>query len=145
MPYLVVCGEEIARSNVVYRERKGKYDAINYGTKFIPKDVDIVALNDVDTKIYNLEKALKNLCSKNAALVFTKVSVKRGPQKSFYALLDFIRRRLPITASGELMLIRREVLMKIIPIKPCKAEDSYILFKVLELKQRVFFVKNVLW
>ena len=36
------------------------------------------------------------------------------------------------------MLVLYEELEKIIPIKPCKAEDSYILFKVLENKKIIF-------
>jgi hypothetical protein len=37
------------------------------------------------------------------------------------------------------MLIRYDVLKRIIPIKPCKAEDSYILFKVLESDAKAVF------
>jgi len=72
VPYLVVCGERIGNSHIIYRKRKGKYDAINYGAGFIPKDADLVVLNDVDTKICNFEEALKNFRSKNVALVFAK-------------------------------------------------------------------------
>jgi len=139
VPYLIVCGRNISHPNVVYREPRGKYDAINFGARFIPEDVDVVALNDVDTKVYNVEAALKYFVSKDVALVFSRVSVKQGPQKFFYVILDFIRRMLLITASGELMLIRRGVLMDILPLKPCKAEDTYILFKVLESKRKVVF------
>jgi hypothetical protein len=49
---------------------------------------------------------------------------------------------IPITASGELMLMRREVLSKILPIKPCKAEDSYLLFKVLEFGYKTIFCQK---
>jgi cellulose synthase/poly-beta-1,6-N-acetylglucosamine synthase-like glycosyltransferase len=142
VPYLIVCGKKLNYPNVVFREPMGKYDAINFGFSFIPKDVDVVALNDVDTKIHNIKSALKHFYSDEVALVFARVSVKEGPQSSFYVLLDFIRRRVPIAASGELMLIRREVLSKIIPIKPCKAEDSYILFKVLEFGHKIVFCEE---
>jgi len=142
VPYLIVCGKNLNHPNVVYREPRGKYDAINFGLNFIPKDVDIVALNDVDTKIHNIESALRCFTSEKVALVFARVSVKEGPQKSFYVLLDFIRRKVPIAASGELMLIRRNLLMNIFPLKPCKAEDSYILFKALELKYKTVFCEE---
>lgn len=141
-PYLIVCGKRLNHPNVVYREPKGKFDAINFGVNFIPEDVDVVALNDVDTKIYNIEAALRYFASSEVALVFARVSVKEGPQKSFYVLLDFIRRKVPIAASGELMLIRRDLLANVFPLKPCKAEDSYILFKVLELKYRAVFCED---
>jgi cellulose synthase/poly-beta-1,6-N-acetylglucosamine synthase-like glycosyltransferase len=128
--------------NIVYREPKGKYDAINFGMSFLPKDVEVVALNDVDTRIHNINAALKQFDSERVGLVFAKVSVREGPQRFFYVILDFLRRRLPITASGELMLVRRDILERILPIRPCKAEDSYILFKVLELKREVVFCEK---
>jgi hypothetical protein len=142
VPYLIVCGQNLNHPNVVYREPRGKYDAINFGFRFIPEDTDIVVLNDVDTKIRNFEAAFRWFCSKDVALVFVKVCVKQGPQKLFYSILDRVRRRLLVTASGELMLIRYNVLKKIIPIKPCKAEDSYILFKVLEFKRKGVFCEK---
>src|SRR5690349_4307350 len=46
-PYLVVCGESLDLPGVMYREAKGKWDAINYGYRSIPADTDIVVLNDV--------------------------------------------------------------------------------------------------
>ena len=139
VPYLIVSGKRINKPHVVYREPRGKYDAINFGSKFIPKNVDVVVLNDVDTKIQNFESALKTLYSENAALLFGRVVVEKGPQQSFYPLLDFIRRRVLVSASGELMLIRKDAFDAVIPIKRCKAEDSYILFKVLELKGKAVF------
>jgi len=142
VPYLIICGERLNHPNVIYREPKGKYDAINFGASFIPKDVEIVALNDVDTKIYNLQDALEHFDSKNVALVFAKVSVKEGPQIFFNAIQNVIRRRLLINANGDLMLIRRYILERILPLIPCKAEDSYILFKILEFKQRVVFCEK---
>jgi len=142
VPSLIVCGKRLNHPNVVYREPKGKFDAINFGVRFIPKDVDIVILNDVDTKVYNIPTALRHFNSKDVALVFGRVLVKEGPQKSFYVILDFIRRKLPINSSGELMLIRRNILEFITPLKTCKAEDSYILFRVLELGRRVVFCEK---
>ena len=140
MPYLIVCGgRNLEHPNIVYREPRGKYDAINFGFKFIPQDTDVVVLNDVDTTIRNFEAALQLLRFKAVDLVFVRVCVKEGPQKLFYNLLDRIRRRLMVAASGELMLVRYDVLRRIIPIKSCKAEDSYILFKVLESKYRAVF------
>ena len=40
------------------------------------------------------------------------------------------------------MLVRRDVLDKTLPIKSCKAEDSYILFKILEMKQKAVFCEE---
>jgi cellulose synthase/poly-beta-1,6-N-acetylglucosamine synthase-like glycosyltransferase len=142
VPYLIVCGEQINHPNVVYRKPRGKYDAINFGARLVPKDVDVVVLNDVDTKIYGLESALKCFSRKKVALVFSKVVVRGGPQTLFYLFLDPIRSRIPITASGEFMLIRHDVFREVLPLKPCKAEDSYISFKVLELGYRVIFCKG---
>jgi hypothetical protein len=140
LPFLILCGVHLKHvPNVIYHEAKGKYDAINYGMGLIPRDVDIIALNDADTKICNFEEGLNHFILGNDALQYARVSVKEGPQKFFYPMLDAIRRKLPIAASGELMLVRRRVLDNIMPLKPCKAEDSYILFKFLELKKNVAF------
>lgn len=142
-PYLIVCGEKFNHPNVVYRAPHGKYDSINFGMLFVPRDVDVIALNDVDTKIYNFEYAvdvLKN--DNNVSLVFVKVCVKRGPQVTFYSLLDRLRKKIPIAASGELMLIRYNSFRKILPIKGCKAEDSYILFKILEMREKAAFCES---
>ena len=141
LPYLVVCGKKLNHPNVLYRKPKGKYDAINFGAKFVPQHVDVVILNDVDTKIGNFRAALHHFDSEEVALVFARVSVK-GPQKLFYLFLDFIRRRIPIAASGELMFIRHSVLKEFLPIRPCKAEDSYLLFKVLEFKYKAVFCEE---
>ena len=141
-PYIIVCGERISHPNVAYREPKGKYDAINFGLRFVPQNVDVVALNDVDNKIYNFGAMLKHFDSKDVALAFARISVKEGPQKFFNVILDAIRRKLPIASNGDLMLVRQGVLRHILPIKPCKAEDSYILFKVLELKLGIVFCEE---
>jgi cellulose synthase/poly-beta-1,6-N-acetylglucosamine synthase-like glycosyltransferase len=142
VPYLIVCGDKLSHPKVIHRQPRGKYDAINFGAKLIPEDVEVVALNDVDTRVNNVDAAVRHFNSKNVALVFAKVWVKEGPQKSFYVVLDSIRRRVPINASGELMLIRRTMLESILPLKPCKAEDSYILFKVLESRRKVVFCEE---
>lgn len=141
-PYLIVCGEKVNHPSVVYREPKGKYDAMNFGLSFIPSKVDIVALNDVDTEIHNFEAALSLLDKTDFSLVFVRVDVGQGPQLTFYSFLDALRRRIPIAASGELMLIRREFLKSILPLKGCKAKDSYILFKVLEKRGKVAFCEE---
>lgn len=131
-PYIVVCGEKINHPNVVYRTPKGKYDAINFGAGFVPRDVKAVAFNDVDTKIHNIEAALRQFREKRTSFVFAKVSVKKGPQILFYTFLDALRSSILVTANGELMLIEYDALKRLLPLKPCKAEDTYILFKVLE-------------
>ena len=141
-PYIIACGENVHHPNVVYREPHGKYDAINFASGLVPKDVEIVGLNDVDTKIHNLEAALRLLHQKNVSMVFGRVDVGLGPQLLFYSFLDALRRKIPISANGELMLIKREVFEKILPVEMCKAEDSYILFKVLEHGHKVAFCEE---
>ena len=141
-PYIVVCGEKTDIPNVVYRKPKGKFDAMNYGLTFVPHETDIVAFNDVDTEIHNFDAALRCFRDGNIALEFVRVQVTGGPQISFYSFLDALRRRVPIAASGELMLVRREFLESIMPLKRCKAEDSYVLFKVLENGGKVVFCED---
>lgn len=141
-PYIIVCGERVNHHSVVYREPRGKYDAINFGSKFVPRDVEIVGLNDVDTEISNLKAAICLFEQTESSLVFAKVNVLQGPQRLFYRFLDALRKRVLITASGELMLIRHDVLRSILPLKSCKAEDSYILFKVLEKRYSASFCEE---
>jgi cellulose synthase/poly-beta-1,6-N-acetylglucosamine synthase-like glycosyltransferase len=136
--YVIVCGERMKYPNVIYREARGKWDAINFGSQFVPKDADVVVLNDVDTKIHNFEHALSHLNGK-ADIVYCKVNVPKGPQVKFYRIADPIRKRFHIFASGELMLMRRNVFERVLPIPPCIAEDSYMLFKALELGYRAHF------
>jgi len=141
-PYVVVCGEKVESPNVVYRAPKGKYDAVNFGLRFVPSDVDVVAFNDVDAEIHDFEATLPLLQDGSVSLVFVKVRVTEGPQLTFYSLLDFLRKKIPIAASGELMLIKQSFLRKILPLKECKAEDSYILFKVLEEGGKIAFCED---
>jgi len=138
VPYIIVCGERMNHPNVVYREARGKWDAINFGSQFIPGDADVVVLNDVDTKIHNFEHALSHLNSK-ADFVYCKVNIPKGPQLKFYRIADPIRKRFHIFASGELMLFKRYVFECVLPIPPCIAEDSYMLFKALELGYHAHF------
>lgn len=141
-PFVIVCGEKVNLPNVVYRERRGKYDAINYGANFLSAQTKIVCLNDVDTKIFNFEKALEKICGSVAVLVFCKLKLKSGLQVHFYSMMDRIRKILQITSSGELMLIRREVFESILPLPPCKTEDNYMSFKVLELGYNSTFCED---
>jgi len=138
VPYIIVCGESFDHPNVVYREGRGKWDAINFGAKFVPKEANVVVLNDVDTRIHNFEHALSHL-NGGADIVYCRVSVSKGPQVKFYRIADPIRKRFHIFASGELMLMRRDVFNRILPIPPCIAEGSYMLFKALELGYRAHF------
>ena len=142
VPFLIVCGKRFNHPNVVYREPRGKFDAINFGLSFVPEGTDIVVLNDVDTKIHNFGNALHLLTDESADLVFTKVNVQQGAQLTFYLFLDSLRKRIPIAASGELMLIKYKFLKRIIPLRGCKAEDTYILFKVLESGGKVAFCEK---
>jgi cellulose synthase/poly-beta-1,6-N-acetylglucosamine synthase-like glycosyltransferase len=142
VPYRIICGERLNHPNVVYRAPKGKYDAINFGASLIPKDVDIVVMNDVDTVIHNFHLALRHLKDEKVALAFGTEMVKEGPQNLFFRFLNPIRRKIPVAASGELMFIRRDVLERILPLKPCKAEDTYILFRVLECGYKTIFCEG---
>ncbi|MGD0494724.1 MAG: hypothetical protein ABSB28_01630 [Candidatus Bathyarchaeia archaeon] len=141
-PYVIVCGEKAGLANVVYRPPRGKYDAINFGMSFIPPETDVVAFNDVDAEIHNLAPALDLLRDSSVSMVFARVDVERGPQLSFYSLLDSVRDKIPVAASGELMLIRYQALKSILPLKGCKAEDSYIMFRILEKGGRAVFCKE---
>jgi cellulose synthase/poly-beta-1,6-N-acetylglucosamine synthase-like glycosyltransferase len=138
VPFVIVCGEEFTHPNVVYREAKGKWDAINFGAKFIPQDTETILFNDVDTRIYNFAFALQCLSSK-ADIVYCRVKVSEGPQVMFYRILNPIRQRFHVCASGEFMLVKRRVFETVMPIPPCIAEDSYILFRALELGFRAYF------
>ncbi len=138
LPFLVVCGEKVDHPHIVYRETKGKWDAINFGYSLVPKEFDVIVLNDVDTKIHNFDHALQHLVDNNA-VIYCKVKVSEGPQVKFYKILNPIRQRLHIAASGELMIVTKEVFEIITPIPPCIAEDTYILFKALEMNFRAHF------
>jgi hypothetical protein len=140
VPYTVVCGKDIKLENVVFRAPRGKYDAINFGFTLLPTSIEIVALNDVDTRIYGMDAAIDALHDSRVGLAFGAVRPEEGPQLIFYRMLDVLRKFIPVAASGELMLVRRTVLEKILPLQPCKAEDTYILFKVLELGMKAKFV-----
>lgn len=142
VPYKIVCGVRSDIPNVVYREPKGKYDAINFGASFVPKDAEIVVMNDVDTHIHNFHLALEHSKDEGAALVFGTELVKEGPQNLFFRIFNPIRRKIPVAASGELMLIRQDVFRRVIPLKPCKAEDTYMLFKVLEQGHKIVFCED---
>lgn len=138
VPFLVVCGEKVNHPAVVYRAVRGKWDAINFGSSFIPKESRVIVLNDVDTRIHNFGYALNCLNGK-VCLVYCKVNVSKGPQVKFYKILDPIRMRFHVAASGELMLMKRDVFERVLVLPPCLAEDSFILFKVLELGYRAHF------
>jgi hypothetical protein len=77
--YLIVCGENVNNPNVVYREARGKWDAINFGSRFVPEEANVIMLNDVDTRIHNLDQALHYL-NAGADLVYCRVKVPSGPQ-----------------------------------------------------------------
>lgn len=136
--FLIVCGEKVRHPNVIFREARGKWDAINFAAQFVPKGADVIVLNDVDTRMHNLGYALFHLNTK-VDLVYCGVNLSKGPQLKFYKILDPIRRKFHIAASGELMLMRRAIFERVLPIPPCIAEDSYILFKALELGYRAHF------
>jgi cellulose synthase/poly-beta-1,6-N-acetylglucosamine synthase-like glycosyltransferase len=138
-PYKIICGEQILHRNVIFQPPTGKYAAINFGLTLVPIETEIIVMNDVDTTISNFDLALKGFENPNVALVFGTELVKEGPQYLFFRMMNPIRNLVPIAGSGELMLIRKNILKEIFPLKPCKAEDTYILFKVLENKHEIFF------
>jgi cellulose synthase/poly-beta-1,6-N-acetylglucosamine synthase-like glycosyltransferase len=142
-PFKIICGERIDNPNVVYHPPKGKFDAINFSVNVIPANTDIVVMNDVDTKIHNVYHAIKYFNNPAVTLVFGTELVKRGPQNLFFRILNPIRKILPVAGSGELMLIRYSILMnEILPLKTCKSEDTYILFKLLQLKRKIVFCEE---
>jgi cellulose synthase/poly-beta-1,6-N-acetylglucosamine synthase-like glycosyltransferase len=141
-PFIVVCAEKVDLPGTVYRARRGKYDAINYAAKYLRDETKIVCLNDVDTKIVNFPKALEMIRARNVALVYCRLKVRRGPQVYFYSMMDRIRDKFQIVSSGELMLLRRSAFDQILPIPPCKTEDNYISFKILELGYDVTFCED---
>jgi cellulose synthase/poly-beta-1,6-N-acetylglucosamine synthase-like glycosyltransferase len=142
--YIIICGERLSHSYVVYREPIGKYDAINFALEQenIPKDAQIIAFNDVDTRIYNYQPMMEKFRDQRIAIAFAAELVRKGPQRKFFTIFNPLRRLFPLAASGELMMMRQEVLRKIIPLKPCKAEDTYMMFKVLELGYKVVFCED---
>jgi cellulose synthase/poly-beta-1,6-N-acetylglucosamine synthase-like glycosyltransferase len=140
--YKIVCGERLNHPNVVYRAPRGKYDAISFGASLVPKYVDVVVMNDVDTIIHNPDLALEHLKDEKVAMAFGTELVKEGPQNLFFRLLNPVRRKIPIAGSGELMFLKRNVLDMVLPLKPCKAEDTYILFRVLERGFKVVFCED---
>ena len=136
--FIIVCGEKVNHPNVVYQENRGKWAAINLAAKFIPKEAKVIVLNDVDTEIHNFKLAFPCL-SEKIALVYCRVEVSMGPQVKFYKILNPLRKKFHIAASGELMMMNKEVFKEVLPLPPCVAEDSYILFKTLELGYQANF------
>lgn len=140
--YKIICGDRLDHPNVVYQVPRGKYAAVNFGASLIPKETDIVAMNDVDTRIHNFDQALQHFKDEKVALVFGTEKVDEGPQELFLRILNPIRNKIPIAGTGELMFIRRGVFDEIVPLPPCKAEDTYILFKLEENGYKVVFCEN---
>jgi hypothetical protein len=140
-PYLVICGEGPDAPGIMYREVKGKWDAINFGYRFVPAGTDIVVLNDVDTKIHGLEEAL-SLVSDGYDFIDCMVRPSSGSQPKFYALADPLREKFHFFASGVLMLVRKNTLDELMPIPPCLAEDSYLLFKAMQFGHKVVLCKS---
>lgn len=139
-PFVIVCGERTDLPEARYRPLLGKWDAINYGAQFV-ESCDLVCLHDADTRLVNFKAALEPFAD-GADLVFCKVMVREGPQRAFYKVLDLLRRGLPFVASGELMIIRSERWPSLLPLKPCKTEDNYLLFKALGMGMEVRFVER---
>ena len=141
LPFIVVCGENFHDSRVVYRVPVGKWDAINYGYGYIPQENDVVVLNDVDTEIHGLEHMFSSV-SGGSDFVYAAVRPSGGPQPKFYAIANPLNRVLKIFAMGELVVIRKQLLDKLMPIPPCLAEDTYLLFKAMELNYKAEFCED---
>jgi hypothetical protein len=138
VPFIIICGEKVEHSKVIYRETLGKWDAINFGIQFVPIEFNVIVFNDVDNRIVNFKQALDSI-NEGIDVLYCRISVSNGPQLKFYKLIDPLRSRFHIAANGDLMILRRDVLDAVLPIPPCIAEDSYILFKALELGYRAHF------
>lgn len=137
--HVIISGEPSLEDHVVYRTPRGKFDAINFGLKHIPEDAEIVVLNDVDTRIVNYDHAFRHFTDPRVGLIFTSVELPEGAHSTFNRLIDSIRHHFIIAANGELMFIRRDVLKRVTPIPPCKAEDTLILFRTLKIGYRAIF------
>lgn len=140
--YLIVCGEDLGGQNLVFREPRGKYDALNVGLSVLLPRTDIILINDVDTRILSIDAPLRLLENDAVSMVFCRVDVPSGPQRSFYRILDPIRSFLPIAASGELVIVRSSAVKEALPIPPTLAEDTWLLFKFRELGLRTVFCRS---
>jgi hypothetical protein len=137
VPYTIICGEKMDHPNIVYRPPKGKYNAINHSLSVIPRDTDIIIFNDVDTKIDKYQPLLDLLKDMTIGISYAPELIIEGPQTTLFKILNPIRSKIPLAASGELMAIRKNLVEKMLPLKPCKAEDTYMMFKVLEMGYKV--------
>lgn len=142
LPFIVVCGESFDDPRVVHRPPIGKWDAINFGYGYIPGEADVVVLNDVDTEIHGLDHMFSSV-ARGSDFVYAAVRPSGGPQPKFYAIANPLNRALNIFALGELVMIRKKLLDKLMPIPPCLAEDTYLLFKAMELNYKVDFREDV--
>ncbi len=141
LPFTVICGESFDDPRVVHRPPVGKWDAINYGYACIPREADVVVLNDVDAEIHGLENMFSSL-SGGSDFVYAAVRPSGGPQPKFYAIANPLNRAMNIFAMGELVVVRKTLLDKLMPIPPCLAEDTYLLFKAMELHYKVEFCQD---
>jgi len=139
IPFIIICGKEINHKKVVYRPLRGKYDAINFAYQFIPKQSDIIILNDEDTFKLPIIELLSLMEREKVDFIFPRILILNSLQTTFTILLDKIRKFIPITANGELIILKKEILDKVYPLKPCKAEDSYMMFKALEYGYKIRF------
>ncbi len=94
--YVIVCGEQTDHPNVVFRSIAGKWDAINFGASFVPKEVNVIVLNDVDTVIHGFKDAFKYLTIGND-LIYCRVNVSVGPQVKFYRILNPLEKEVPLS------------------------------------------------
>jgi len=141
LPFIVVCGETFDDPRVVHRPPIGKWDAVNFGCGHIPGETDVVVLNDVDTKVHGLEHMFSSVAG-GSDFVYAAVRPSGGPQPKFYSIANPLNRALKIFAMGELIVVRKKLLDKLMPIPPCLAEDTYLLFKAMELNYRVDFCED---
>lgn len=136
--YVIISGEPSRNPRVRYREPMGKFDALNYGFDLIPQNKSLVILNDSDTIVENIEKGFEWFSDPRVGLVHGSIQVTGGPQVLFYRILYGVMNLIgPVVANGEFMIIRKNVLKKIVPLPPCKAEDSLLAFRVLQAGLKV--------
>lgn len=144
LDHIVICGEMMNIPRVYFRAPRGKFDAINYGFSKVPHNKTFVILNDADSMVLSPEKAFEHFADPKVGMVHGTIQVAGGPQVLFYRILYRVIDHIgPVAANGEYTVVRREILNRILPLPPCKAEDSLLMFKVLEAGYQVVYDRRV--
>lgn len=143
--FIIISGAKHQDGTVIYRDPRGKYDVINYSLKFIPNNASIVIFLDADVIEPPIEECVRVFRENGLDLAFPALEILDNTrQRLFTRILDEIRRHLSlITANGEMMIIKADKLPYLLPLPPCKAEDTLLLFRALERGFRVEFLSNI--